>query len=184
MNFGLLRGTLKAANDEAYKQLIRTFIAFYRDNMNNEHWGEQVRFGSDNTITLNLMFSDLSETMARFTLAPLRKFVKDHADLYTLEDSVIIIPANKLWDEDYLSKNLPDLITHNKEKGAPANQFWWTPNSREVSQYWFTYQSWWVPFSQFDEAHANKLADTIFRASRQLGLIFILIRDCLVRRLK
>lgn len=165
-NFGILRGTIKAANDDAFKKLIREFISFYRENLNNEHWGEQVRFNSDNTITLNLLFHDISETMAKYTLAPLRAWMNQQQGLYSIDDSVIVIPADKLWNEEYMTKNHPELITRNPEKGAPKSQFWWTPNSGEVAKYWYAYQSWWLPISLFTDENAGKLAEAIYQSSR------------------
>lgn len=166
VNFGILRGTIKAANDDAFKKLIREFITFYRGNLSNEHWGEQVRFNPDNTITLNLLFHDISETMAKYTLAPLRAWMNQQQGLYSIDDSVIVIPADKLWNEEYMTKNHPEFITHNPEKGAPKSQFWWTPNSGEVSRYWYAYQSWWLPISLFADENAGKLADAIYQSSR------------------
>jgi FAD/FMN-containing dehydrogenase len=164
--FGVLSGKINATSDAAYKKLIREFIAFYRDNLNNDHWGEQIKFNPDNTISLTLMFQDLPEVMARYTFSPFRTWMNDHKDEYTFEEKYFVIPANKMWNYDYLSKNMPGFVTLNNEKGAPKNQFWWTPNTAEVSKYWYAYQSWWLPANLFDTANAGKLADTIFDASR------------------
>ena len=59
-NFGLVRSTIKAKNDEAYKKLIHEIVKFYRENLNNDHWGEQIKFSPDNSVSLMLMFQDLS----------------------------------------------------------------------------------------------------------------------------
>lgn len=165
-NFGLLRGTIKAANDDAFKKLIREVVIFYRDNLNNDHWGEQIKFSADNTVSLMLTFQGLSEVQARYTVSPLRTWIEKQKDLYTMDTNVVVIPADKLWNYEYMSKNHPDLITLNREKGAPKNQFWWTPNTSEVSRFWYTYQSWWLPFSLFDDSKIDKLTDAIYNASR------------------
>jgi FAD/FMN-containing dehydrogenase len=40
--FGTVNFTVRASSDDAYRNLIRKFIGFYRDNLFNDHWGEQV----------------------------------------------------------------------------------------------------------------------------------------------
>lgn len=164
--FALLFGKITAHNDEAFKKLIEAFANFYRDNLNNEHWGEQVRFNADNTMDLGLVISDLSDTQIRYTFSPFKRWLNEHKDVYTVDYKATIIPANKLWDYDYMSKEHPEMVTLNKEKDAPKNQFWWTTNTGEVSKYWYAYQSWWLPIQFFAPDQSKKLATTIFDASR------------------
>lgn len=165
-NFGLLRGTIKAANDAAFKPLIAELVKFYRDDLNNDHWGEQIRFSPDNTVTLGLTFLNLSEVQAKYTLSPLKAWLEKHKDSYSFDYTLSIIPADKLWNYDFMSKNHPDLVTRNKAGDAGYTQFWWTPNSAEVSRYWFSYQSWWLPVGLFDAANTGKLTNAIYQASR------------------
>lgn len=170
--FGSVKGKLTAANDDAYKSLIREMLHFYRDNLNNEHWGEQIKFNADNTITLSLVIADLSDTQVRYTFSPLKRWINQHPGLYTLDYKVTIIPGNKKWDYEYLSKEHPEMVTLNKDKDAPNNQFWWTTNTAETSAYWYAQQSWWVPISLFSADYSAKLADAIFNASRQEEVSF------------
>ncbi len=163
--FGVYKATIKAANDQAFKELIAEFISFYRGNLNNDHWGEQISFNSDNSLSLFLTFKDLSDTQAKYTFSPLRNWLNKNKGAYILDESITTLPANKMWDEAFLLKTMPSLIIVNKDAGN-NNQFWWTPNSREVSNYWYTYQSWWLPIHFFEDNQKAKLADVIFKSSR------------------
>lgn len=134
--------------------------------MNNEHWGEQIKFDADNTVTFGLTFVNLNEAQVSSVFSPLSKWLSQHKDDYQANMQPVIIPANKLWDYKYMQKTHPELVTLNKAQDAAANQFWWTPNSSEVSAYWYTYQSWWLPLVLFDADHAPQLTDALYAASR------------------
>lgn len=165
-NFGIFQSTITAANDEAYKNLIAEFVSFYHSSLNNNHWGEQIVFNADNTIKLFLTFQDLSDVQVTYTFSPLRKWINQHKDLYTMTESTTAFPAAKMWDKDYLQKNIPGLLTMNKAADAGSNQFWWTTNSQEVSKYWYTYQSWWLPIALFEDSNKSKLVEALYQASR------------------
>lgn len=164
--FGIYKATIKAANDETFKALISEFISFYRGNLNNDHWGEQISFNADNSLSLFLTFKDLSDTQAKYTFSPLRTWLSKNKDAYSLDETITTFPANKMWDKEFLLKTMPSPITINKEAGNQSNQFWWTSNSQEVSKYWYTYQSWWLPINLFEDSQKAKLADVIYKSSR------------------
>lgn len=165
-NFGLLVGTIKAKDDNAYKALIREIIQVYYSKLNNEHWGEQIRFSSDNTVTFGMTFVNLTIEQITTTFAPLVTWIGEHKKDYQMNLKPSIIPANKLWNLAYLKQAHPALFTLNQAQDALPNQFWWTTNSAEVSSYWYTYQSWWLPIQLFDAQHAAQLATAIYDASK------------------
>jgi len=70
-----------------------------------------------------------------------------------------------MWDLEYLSKNHPDFITRDPRPGHEG-EFWWTSNSGEVSKFWYTYQSRWVPESLCRPSKRKEFASTLFHASR------------------
>ncbi len=164
--FGIYQATLTANSDDAFKQLISEFVSFYHSSLNNNHWGEQIKFNADNTINLFLTFQDLSDVQVTYTFSPLRKWINQHKDLFTMTETTTSLPAEKMWNKEYLLKNIPNIITPNKAADAGANQFWWTSNTQEVSKYWYTYQSWWLPISLFEDNNKSKLVDAIYQASR------------------
>jgi FAD/FMN-containing dehydrogenase len=165
-NFGSLQGTITAKNDAAYKKLIEEFLKFYREKLNNEHWGEQFSFHPDNTIKLAMVFQGLNKNQVQEIWIPFKKWIQEHAEEYTFTDNIIVMPARHWWDYRYLEKHYPQYITFNTENDAQPGQFWWTSNSNEVSKYWYTYQSWWLPLALLDNDHIKQLGETFYKASR------------------
>lgn len=170
--FGNIQGIISAKNDDAYKTLLKKLIQFYRDKLNNEHWGEQISFDQDNTINLSMLFQGLSNEQVMKTWQPLETWIKKNPGLYTMKMDVSFVPPTKKWDYSYLEKNRPKSIVLNTAKGASKGEFWWASNSNEVSAYWYTYQSWWLPLSLFSDTNTDKLADIFFKASRLTPFTF------------
>jgi len=163
--FGFLQGTISAKNDEAYKKLLRQFTVFFRENLNNEHWGEQFSFNANNKIEIFLVFQGLNQEQAEKVWQPLQAWLQANHD-YTLQIKMITVPPQKVWDYHFWEKNHPEFIKLNTAKGASKGEFWWAPNSKEVSAYWYTYQSWWLPLTLFEDKNVNQLADLFYKASR------------------
>lgn len=163
---GFLQGSITAKNDAAYKKLIDRFMPFYYHQLNNEHWGEQLSFTAQNTINIFLVFQGKDQREMTNTWLPFKKWINEHPDLYTMKTKFRPIPPHKLWDLQYWQKYFPDMVTKNRTIKNGISQFWWTPNSREAFNYWYTYQSWWLSTTLFDKTHANELTDLLFQASR------------------
>ena len=54
--FGAVFGTIKAASDTAFRDLVGKTLTFYADKLFNPHWGEQIAFGKDNTVRVFMVF--------------------------------------------------------------------------------------------------------------------------------
>ncbi len=156
--FGDLRGKISAKSDEAFQALLERFITFYRENLSNEHWGEQVTVKSDNSLELALLFQGLTQKEAEDLWKPFFDWVNSQPELYALTSLFVIVPAQKFWDFDYLQKNLTHYITPYK-----GDLFYWTGNQNEVLAYWYAMQSRWIPLTLF----TKDLAQSFFQASRQ-----------------
>jgi len=169
---GIFQGSITAKNDDAYKVLIAHFLPFIRDNLINEHWGEQISFTNKNTINFFLVFQGKNSSKVDTTWAPFKKWLKNQPGLYAIETKFWPIPPSKLWDLGFWQKNHPELVTINKKNGEATGQFWWAPNSNETYNYWYTYQSWWLPMALFNKHNINNLTTMLFDASRisQVGL--------------
>lgn len=164
--FGLIRGTITAKNDADYKQLIKHFLTFYASKLNNSHWGEQFHFTPNNTITLFMVSQGLDKQQALAVWQPLKDWVKKANHRYTMTSNYISIPPQKMWDINYWEKNHPDMVVRDTRKNARPNEYWWKGNSGEVYNYWYTYQSWWLPTRLFAQPQLKQTADTLFKASR------------------
>lgn len=165
-NFGLIKGSIKASDDMAYKKLVRQFLIFYRDKLNNAHWGEQFSFDAKNTINIYLVFADLTKEQVQALWKPFNEWVDKHSNQYKMQTTIITLPARHMWDAEYMQKNHPDFVTFNNVPNASKGEFWWTSNSNEFSMYWYTYQSWWLPLRLFEDKNISKLTDVFFNASR------------------
>ena len=163
--FGILKGRIKAHTDQAFLELLEAFIHFYRAHLCNEHWGEKVVINSDNTLDLFLAFQGLEKGEAEKIWKPFKQWVAEHSTLYTMSAHFTLIPAKKLWDYDYLSKNVPELPVK-LYQGENEKLFDWAVNQSEVLSYRYAIQSRWLPLSLFEKERPKQLAKALFDASR------------------
>lgn len=157
-NLVLVFGSIQARDEEAYRELIRRFVAFSPDHLENPHWGEQVGFGPDNRMSLGLTCLEMTEEEARETWRPLLDSLEP--DRYTSQIDFSELPLASLWDARAWAQRDPGFITHDPRPDKPW--FWWTTNQGEVSAYIYSYQSMWVPRTAF----ADRLGEVFFQASR------------------
>jgi len=164
-NFGIMTGTIKASSDQNYQNLLTDFLHFYRDHLNNEHWGEKISLKPNNTLEIFLAFQGLTQEEAEQTWKPFEKLIAQKGNSIKMDYKIITIPAQHLWDYDYISKNYPDFMV----KGGNDNgtqYWWWKGDGAQVSHYWYTYQSRWVPSHLFSVGNTHRLANLLFDASR------------------
>ena len=164
--FGGVSGAIAAKDDASYKLLIKHLLVFLRDNIPNQHWGEQVRFYSNNKIGLSLASQGLNKKMEKAIWAPFVKWVKSHPKRFILQIQFYQIPAQDKWK--YSSSNSSMIL--NRLPGAPKGQFWWSGDIGQVHAYWISYHSWWLPLHLFQKKSIDQLAETLFKASRHLPL--------------
>jgi FAD binding domain/Berberine and berberine like len=167
---GLVRGSIKAHSDNDFRKLIGAFIGFYPANLNNQHWGEQVTVGSDNSLQVTMTFLDLTEADARSSWQPLLDWVDAQPDSYAVDMNFLSIPFASLWDAAWWDNVDPSFITRDGRPGAPSSRYWWSTNQGEVSQFVYSYLSRWLPVHLFSPPSADRFADALFGASRQHGV--------------
>ncbi|HHT0593494.1 TPA: FAD-binding protein [Legionella anisa] len=169
--FGKVKGTIKAKSDAAYTKLIDYFIHFYRLNLHNEHWGEQVTLTPNNKMNFSLVFIGLNKTEADQLWQPFLNWLTKRPEQYQFRLNSATRPAKHYWDFDYLIANTPDAIVVNQEKNTPAGEFWWASNQSEVSVYINYYLSMYLPFKLFAKENSAQFAKTLFDASRFTELV-------------
>lgn len=155
--FGAVTGTIQAASDEAFRALVDRMRRFYCEALNNEHWGEQIAFRPDNSVEVSLTFQGLDQAQAEAVVAPLRTGLPKEA--YQIDLKVLTIPARDMWNLAFWKANHPDQVIADPE----GRVFWWAGNQGEVSMYWYTYQSRYIPLKNFQDPG---FTDTLFEASR------------------
>lgn len=162
---GTVSGTITAADDEAYTELVRRYVEFYPAALNNPSWGEQVSFHPDRSVELALTWLDLTEAQARDTWAPLLDPLRADPDRFTVDVSFVEIPFDQVWDLMWWQENQPAAVTVDPRANQPDNQYWWSGNQGEVSAFWAAYESRWLPLSMYTE-RAEDLTRMIVDASR------------------
>ena len=163
---GAVFGSIKAKSDNDFKRLINYLMEFYRNNLFNAHWGEQIRFYPGNTIGITMLFSNLTEQEVKTTWQPLLDMLSQHADSYAWEMpfAVHVLPARNLWDNSFFRKNAPHLIGLDDRPGAPENNIFWIGDGEEAGQYLHGYHSAWLSQSLLKDT--KDLADALYNASR------------------
>jgi hypothetical protein len=120
--FGGAFAAIKASSDDAFRELIRRFVAFYRDNLFNPAWGEQVKLRPDNILELAMVSQGIDQKGAQAVWKPFFEFVTASAKDYSLvmPPMVVALPAQHFWDAAFLNKNAPQVILHDDRSDAPA----------------------------------------------------------------
>lgn len=163
--FALVRGEIHASSDKAYQDLVRHFLVFFKNQLNNEHWGENISF-KGNKIEWFLLSQGLSKKEIKNSWQPLKMLQQEHPGQYQMAQTITMIKPSKMWDYHYMKAILPELVVKNNASSTNPQEYWWQPNSAEVSTFWYTYQSWWIPENLFSKNNLDKTAKTFADVSK------------------
>ncbi|MEM8855552.1 MAG: FAD-binding protein, partial [Pseudomonadota bacterium] len=167
---GLLSGSIKAADDGAFQDLVAALVAFYPGALNNPTWGEQISIRSDNSVEFTMTFLDLTAEEARAVWRPVLDGLRDQPDRYTVDVNFRTWPFAGTWDMDEWLRTDPSFITRDTRDDAETGLYWWASNQGEVSEYIESYQSIWIPFGGFAPAKQGDLTELLFNASRHANV--------------
>jgi FAD/FMN-containing dehydrogenase len=161
--FGGAAGKIKAQSDAAFAQLIARFIGFYRENLFNPHWGEQVKFGPDNTFDISMVSQGLSKAQAGAAWQSFFDWVSASPKDFTVMSRL----RAGAWDSRgwWEIGGNPSMIRDTRD-GAPKNHGWWQGDQDQVGAFLHGYDSLWLPASLLDENRQEHLARALFAASR------------------
>src|SRR5579885_1616007 len=98
--FGGVNVSIRAGSDDAFRRLIRQFMAFYADRLFNPHWGEQAAFRPDNTLEIAMVFQGIGQAEAEQTWRPFLDWVAAAPQDFTYASAprFAAVPARHLWD--------------------------------------------------------------------------------------
>lgn len=165
--FGLVRATVKASSDDAFKALIGEFVAFSADHLVSEHWGETVAFHADNTLGISMLFQGMNQDDAARVWQPFFDWIAEPAHgCTTTPPQVLSLPARRLWDAEFIMQHLPGVLKIDDRPGAPAENVFWTSNVGEAGQYLYGYTSTWLPVALVAPAQRGRLTDALFASTR------------------
>jgi FAD/FMN-containing dehydrogenase len=164
---GYTGGKIKARSDAAYAKLMARFIAFYRETLFNPHWGEQVKFGPDNTFEISMVSQVLDNAQAAAAWQSFFDWVAASPNDFTVMSPL----TSGAWDSRgwWDASGNPSLIRDTRE-GAPKHHGWWQGDQGEVGAFINGFDSVWLPASLLDKHRQQYLSDALFAASRHTQL--------------
>jgi FAD/FMN-containing dehydrogenase len=160
--FGAAIFKIKATSDDAYRRLIHEFVSFYRKNLFNQYWGEQVSLGFDNTLAVSMLSNGLDTNRVKLVWQPFLNGVERSAG-YSFKSPALVtsFPAQRYWDVKWN----PSLKLDGRP-GAPSDNAWWEGDALQVGWFIWGFQSLWMPASLLADDQQSHLADALFSASR------------------
>lgn len=170
--FGGAFAAVKANSDDAFRRLLGRFMAFYRDNLFNPTWGEQVKFRPDNTLEIAMVFQGLDQNAAASVWKPFFDAVSAAPSDYTFvaPTQVAALPARHFWDAEFLRQYAPQVIRHDDRPNAARDNVFWAGNLNETGWFLHAYQSTWLPASLLAPALMDDLMAALFAGSRHRTL--------------
>jgi len=160
--------TVKASSDNAFRRLLRQFVAFYHDQLFNDHWGEQARVRSNNSLGISMVSHGLDTDQARKVWQPFLEWLARSSGSYTVEgsDKIGSMPARHWWDVEWRKEHHHEVFLHDSRPGASPNNVWWKGDGGQVACVIYGYQSLWLPASLLEDNSQEHLANALFAASR------------------
>lgn len=198
--FGAAQFKVKAPSDEAYRSLLRAFVAFYAEHLFNEHWGEQAHVRGDNVLEISMVSQGLDREQSQRVWQPFLDWVRRSPNGYSLSGPggpivIASFPARRMWDVEWFGEHWPelafprsghplyaladDILVHvmndplfhpNDRPGSAPSDVWWSGDAGQVGGYIWGYQSAWMPATLLASDSQARLADALFAGSRHAGI--------------
>jgi hypothetical protein len=166
---GAAFGTIRATSDEAFRRLLARLIAFYREQLFNPRWGEQLVFGRGNVVRMAMVFQGLDRASVERVWQPFQQWVTRSPHEFAIEQPLTILdaPARRFWDAEFLRTNAPGLVLADDRPGAPAGNVYWAANQGEAGQFLHGYRSAWLPAALLETNQQPRLAEALFAGTRR-----------------
>jgi FAD/FMN-containing dehydrogenase len=160
--------TVKASSDDAYRRLIRQFVAFYREALFNDQWGEQAHFSPHNKLEVSMVHLGLDTEQSRKVWQPFLDWLAQSSTTYTIESEPVIgsMPFRHWWDVDWRKEHHHDVFRADSRASASPTNVWWNGDAGQVGWVVWGFESVWMPASLLQDDSQAKLANALFSASR------------------
>jgi hypothetical protein len=165
-------GTIKAKSDAAFRALIARIISFYSNELFNRHWGEQIRFHPDDSVSISMVCQGLNRPQIEAIWKPFIEWVNNSPRDFVFQRALTIIeaPARHFWDIDYLRKAIPTAIVPDGRPEASPRNYVWAGDQGQAGQVLHGYKSAWLPASLLKSDQQGRLAEALFACSRHWGV--------------
>ena len=194
--FGIVNFTVKAESDDSYRRLIREFVSFYHDHLFNDRWGEQAHVNPDNTLVIAMSSYGMDAEQAKKIWQPFLDWIARSPHDYSMKGRVNIgsIPARHWWDAQWWKAHWPEIgfpnpngsfwigmldyalahlmqpvLNFDNRSGAGPNNAWWKGDGGQVGWFIWGFESLWMPAALLENDSQQRLAETMFSASRHSG---------------
>jgi FAD/FMN-containing dehydrogenase len=160
--------TVKISSDDAYRRLLRQFVSFYREQLFNDHWGEQAHVNSDNSLTISMVSHGLDTAQTRKIWQPFLDWVAHSPADYTLKAPPIVgsLPARYWWDPEWRAQHRHPVFVADSRPSAHPGDVWWTGDAGQVGQFLYGFESLWLPASLLQDDSQERLVNALFASSR------------------
>ena len=163
--FGAVNATIQAHSDAAYRRLIGRMLEFYKANLFNPHWGEQIILKANRVLTFQLVTQGLERGAAESLWKPFFEDVAAAEDLsFTAKPNILDFPARALWNPEMLKK-FPGVAKSDDRPGAGPENWYWSGDAGQCGQVLHGYDSVWLPAALLDERRMQKFADALVAAA-------------------
>jgi hypothetical protein len=165
--FGVVNITVEAQSDDAYRHLIARFLAFYRENLFNPHWGETVHFSPQNHFRVSMNFQGLDKAQAEAVWKPFHDFVNAAQNDYriTAPMQVLAFPARAIWNPQVVRK-IPGAVVTDTRPDAELDNIVWAGDASQSGCCWTSYGSAWLPQSLLQPSRSEDLMEALFAITR------------------
>jgi hypothetical protein len=162
-------GTIKAASDAAFHRLVARFVGFYSDSVLDEHWGEGITFGADNTFTFTMAFQGMDEAQAASVWRPFLDWITSSPQDFVITTPIVFHgrSARDYWNAEFLMKNEPGRAFSDQRPAAPDNNIWFAEQNTELGAFWHGFQSVWLPASLLHKSEQGRFVNALFAATRR-----------------
>jgi FAD/FMN-containing dehydrogenase len=139
---------------------------FFRENLLNPHWGNNVHINSDDTCEISLICQGLDETRIHQAWQPFVDWVKARPG----EPTVTSLLPSVTWNARRSWEAIGPAWIKDPRAGAPAHHAWNVGDQDECGAFIHGYESLWLPASLLEEDRKHLLTDALFAASRHKSL--------------
>ncbi|MEO8619379.1 MAG: FAD-binding protein, partial [Sphingomicrobium sp.] len=162
---GVVNADLKAANPQAFAELIDLAMDFCRRRLLTPHWGEQIIFGPQNVMQIRTEFQGLSRAEAATVWDEFFDAVRSRQQVISLSPiTVVSTLARKGWDPEFL-RTIPDTILSDTRPGSPAGNIYWAGDAGQVAQFIHGFASVWLPAVLLEARARARLVSALAQAA-------------------